>query len=36
MEQMDSGQGWGDWMKEGEGINKKTYMYNPWTQASVW
>ena len=25
-----------DWMKEGEGISQSIYMYNPWTQTTVW
>ena len=26
--------GWGDWMKDGEGMNQRTFMYDPWTRQS--
>ena len=38
MEETDTNQrggGWRDWMKEGEGINQRTGMHDPWTQTIV-
>ena len=28
--------GGSDWVKKGEGIRQRTYIHNPWTQATVW
>ena len=34
--QLLEGKGAGDWMKEGEEVSQRTYMYYPWTQSTVW
>ena len=39
MRQSDScerGGGLGDWMKEGEGINQKTYIHSTYIQMTMW
>ena len=38
MEQTDSCQrgGVGDWMKNGEEVNQRTFMNDPWTGTTIW
>ena len=39
MELIDSchrGGGWGEGMKKGKGISQRIYIYDPWTQTTVW
>lgn len=30
------GEGWGDWMKEGEETSQRTFLHNPQTQTTPW